>query len=115
MSPVGRGLSQLTQLSTAASSLLQGVLPAVQLHAKGTTQRGGCFGVGDLHHVDVTVCGAEVAAVEGRHLGLGLLEGGPRSVLQYPCKLTQREGSPWFRDRNPLCTTMALTAGNAIP
>lgn len=84
-------LSELTLLSTAASSLLQCVLPVVQLHAKGTAQGGGGFGVGDLHHVNMAVGGAEVAAVEGGHLGLGLLKSGPCSVLQYPSKLIKTD------------------------
>lgn len=73
----------LTLLSTAAAaaSFLQGILPVVQLHAEGTTQGGGGLRVGHLHHVDMTVCRAEVAAVERGHLGFGLLEGWPRSVL----------------------------------
>lgn len=62
----------------------------VELHAEGAAQRRGGLRVGHLHHVDVTVCGAEVAAVEGGHLSLGLLEGGPCSVLQYPSKLVKR-------------------------
>lgn len=77
----------LTLLSTAASSLLQRVLPVVQLHTKGTTQRGGGLWVGHLHYIDMTVCGAEVAAMEGGHLSFRLLKGGPRSVLQYSSKL----------------------------
>lgn len=80
-------LPVLTLINTAASSLLQRVLPVVQLHTKGTTQRGGGLWVGHLHHVDMTVCRAEVAAVEGGHLGFSLLKGGPRSVLQNPSKL----------------------------
>lgn len=79
----------LTMLCTAASSLLQRVLPVAQLHAEGTTQRSGRLRVGHLHYIDMTVRGAEVAAVEGGHLGFGLLKGGPRSVLQYTSKLTQ--------------------------
>lgn len=82
--------SSPTLVGTAASSLLQRVLPVVQLHTEGAAQRGGGFGVRHLHHVDVAVCGAKVAAVEGRHLGLGLLKSGPRSVLQHPSKLEQR-------------------------
>lgn len=81
--------SSLTLLCAAASALLQRVLPVVQLHTEGTAQRGGGLRVGHLHHVDVTVCGAEVAAVEGGHLGFCLLKGGPRSVLQHPGKLSR--------------------------
>lgn len=77
----------LTLLSTAAAALLQRVLPVVQLHTKGTTERGGGLRVGHLHHVDMTVCGAEVAAVEGGHLSFRLFKGGPCSVLQYSSKL----------------------------
>lgn len=79
----------LTMLCSAASSLLQRVLPVAQLHTEGTTQGGGGLWVGHLHYIDMAVCGAEVAAVEGGHLGFGLLKGGPRSVLQYTSKLTQ--------------------------
>jgi len=71
----------LTLLSTAMPALLQSVLPAVQLHAKGAAQRGCGLGVGHFHHIDVAVGGAEVAAVKGGNLGLGLLKGGPRSVF----------------------------------
>lgn len=56
--------SELTLLSTATASFLQSVLPVVQLHTKGTAQRGCSLGVGHLHHVDMTVCRAEVAAME---------------------------------------------------
>lgn len=75
---------------TAAPVLLQSVLPAVQLHAEGTAQRSGGLGVGHLQHIYVAVCGAEVAAVQGGNLGLGLLKGGPRSVLQDTSKLRRR-------------------------
>lgn len=54
----------LTTLSSGACTLLQRVLPAVQLHTKCTAQRGCGLGVGDLHHIDVAVRGTEVAAVE---------------------------------------------------
>ncbi len=90
-------LTSLTVLSTAASSLLQRVLPVVQLHAKSTTQRGGGLWIGDLHHIDVTVCGAEVAAVEGGHFGFSLLKGGPCSVLKYPSKLLQKKEKERYR------------------
>lgn len=73
----------LTLLAPAAasSSLLGGVLPVVKLHAEGAAQRGGGLGVGYLHDVDVAVRGAEITAVQRGNFGLGLLEGGPRSVL----------------------------------
>lgn len=87
----------LTLLCAAASSLLQRVLPVVQLHTKGAAQRGGGLGVGHLHHVDMTVCRAEVAAVEGGHLRFGLLKGGPRSVLQHPSKLPKKEEKERYR------------------
>lgn len=74
-------------LCTFAACFLQSASPVVQLHPKGTAQGGGGLGVGDLHHIYVTVCGAEITAVEGGHLGLGLLKGGPRSVLQDSGKL----------------------------
>lgn len=76
--------------AAATSSLLGRVLPVVELHAEGAAQRGGGLGVGDLHDVDVAVGGAEVTAVQRGNLGLGLLEGGPRSVLQYSSKLGDR-------------------------
>lgn len=117
--------STLTLLCTAAASLLQSVLPVVQLHTEGTTQRCCGLWVGHLHHVNVTVCGAEVAAVERGHLGLGLLEGGPCPVLEYPRKLEQQK-----KENNSLeininnifsfnmagkrfCTVTAITAANA--
>ena len=78
----------LTLLSAAPP--LQSALPAVQLHPEGTAQTAGGLGVRDLHHVDVAVGGAEVAAVERRHLGFGLFEGGPGPVLQHPSKLRNR-------------------------
>lgn len=80
----------LTRLSTAASSPLQCVLPVVQLHTEDAAQGGGGLGVGHLHHVDVAVGGAEVAAVERGYLPFGLLEGRPRPVLQHPSKLTKK-------------------------
>lgn len=80
----------LTLLTAVTPHFLQSVFPVVQLHAKSTAQGGGGLRIRDVHHIDVTVCGAEVAAVERRHLGLGLLEGRPRSVLQYPGKLARR-------------------------
>lgn len=81
----------LTLLGPAAAPpLLWRVLPVVQLHAEGTPQGRGGLWVGDLHDVDVTVGGAEIAAVQGGHLGLGLLEGGPRPVLQHSGKLRDK-------------------------
>lgn len=81
----------LTLLSTAAASFLQRVLPVVQLHTKRTSQRGCGLWIGHLHHINVTVCGAEVTTMERRHLGLCLLKGGPCPVLEYPGKLEQEQ------------------------
>lgn len=53
----------LTLLNTAASPLFWRVLPVVQLHAERTSQRRGGLWVGNLHNIDVTVCGAEITAV----------------------------------------------------
>lgn len=74
-------LHRLTLFSSAKATFLKRILPVLQLHTKGTAQGGGGFRVGHLHHINVTVRWAKVAAMERRHLGLGLLEGGPRSVL----------------------------------
>lgn len=77
----------LTLLSTAASPLFWRVLPVVQLHAERTSQRRGGLWVGNLHNIDMTVCGAEITAVEGGHLRFSLFKGGPRPVLQHTGKL----------------------------
>lgn len=53
----------LTLLSAAASPLFWRVLPVVQLHAEGASQRRGGLWVGNLHNIDMTVCGAEITAV----------------------------------------------------
>lgn len=77
----------LTLLGTTAPPLFWCVLPVVQLHAECTSQRRGGLWVGDLHHIDMAVCGAEIAAVQGGHLRFSLFKGGPRPVLQHTGKL----------------------------
>lgn len=53
----------LTLLGSTAPALFGCVLPVVQLYTKGTSQRCGELWVGNFHYIDVTVCGAEIAAV----------------------------------------------------
>lgn len=80
----------LTRLCTRIPFLQRGILPVVKLHTESASQRSCGFGVGHRHHINVAVSWAEVAAVERRHLGLGLLESRPGSVFQHPGKLRGR-------------------------
>lgn len=77
----------LTLLGSATPALFYRALPVVQLHTEGTSQRCGELWVGNLHDIDVTVCGAEITTVEWGHLSFGLFKGGPRPVLQHSGKL----------------------------
>lgn len=77
----------LTLPSGAVSATLRRFLPIVQLHPERAAEGGGGLGVGHFHCVDMTVGGTEVAAVQGGHLALGLLEGRPGPVFQHSGKL----------------------------
>lgn len=59
----GKRLAMLTRLGSAAPALFHRALSVVQLHTEGASQRRGELWVGNLHDIDVTVCGAEIAAV----------------------------------------------------
>lgn len=80
----------LTLLGSAAPALFCCVLPVVQLHAEGAAQRRGELRAGNLHDIDVTVCGAEITAMQRGHLSFSLFEGGPRPVLQHSRKLEEK-------------------------
>lgn len=85
-------MSRLTLLCAMVHFFHRGILPVVQLHTESTSQRCCGLGVGYLHYINVAVSWAEIAAVERRYLGLGLLKRRPGSVFQHSGKLKAEIG-----------------------